>query len=174
MAKRTVIKRWTATKGFYFAGVMAGSVKQIAGVLYNLSRDVTVTLKRVSASFGLTDDPTDERISAWIEVVDPQSLIKLVTESLGNSAWKKIQTWRSIGTDAGPVAVIDNYSQEDYNVDYRTIADDETSVLAILVNSTTTSLILLTGSAEMDIEYRQHTYNNFEGNTREEVELWWE
>lgn len=172
MAKRTKSVRWTITVGWQQRVSVSGGSNNIAGKLIHLDPAITARIRSVTATYGIIDDPTDERLSFWIQQIDPDDIDQvLFEESMRLAVWSKEETWRSIGTDAGPTQVMENDSSDVVDRTYSQKGGDDPSVICAMMGSSTTSFMAFYGHAIFDIVYTQTTYNNSQ-NPNEELEQW--
>jgi len=174
MSHRTRIIRWRTRVAFNLNAVLGAGVHTLATRLFRVTRDFTVKLVEVDATFGVRDDPTDEEIMFMIGLADPANLPTTFTTLPFWSDWIKVQRWRSIGTDSGPIQTMQQHETEDIQVTYAVESNDafRSSTIVATVRSDTTSSVRYSGHVEIEIEYRQHTYNNFTGVSQAEVEQW--
>lgn len=178
MAHRTKIIRWTEALKINLIGVISGSTHTIARRLVEITRDLSARMINVDVAFGLRDDPVDEEILFMIGLADPDALPGPGAGLAGLAFWAdwlKEQAWRSIGTDSGPIDVATNWESVDVKVDYANPDDgDGPMTVVATVFSSTTSNIFFRGTVTFEFAYRQHTYNDFDGNptSSDEVQQW--
>ncbi len=165
--KRVKVFRWTETKPVSLIATLSASTWTLVGQLWHLDQDITVKLTNISGSFGLNDDPGDERVDWIIGAFDPQNLPAEENAGILASVWVHNDTWRSIGTDAGPTEVTTERS--DKLDSSHTAAEIEDNLAVILaVRSSTTSATQTKAVVTALIEYRQSRYNNDEFNDASE------
>lgn len=165
--KRTKVFRWTSTKSIVVEVTLTGGTVTLLQELWQLDNNVTIRPKLVVGSFGISDDPTDESLTWVLSEVDPDQLPTGITPLVGNSVWAHNDTWRSIGTDSGPVDVTTERSDELDSVHSAGEVQDNLA-FCCLIRSNTTSATRTHAIVTADIEYRQDRYNNDEFNDTSE------
>jgi len=174
MGHRTQIFRWTERVAFDSGGVTLGAaVHTLAARLMEITRNLSARMVDIDVVYGLSDDPTDEEVRFLIGLANPTVLPQSDTTLW--SDWFKEHEWRSIGTDSGPIQLITPFESSEVDVKYANPDDGDgpMTVVATLF-SNTTSNVLFRGHVTFDLEYKQHTYNDFVGSpsNSEEVIMW--
>jgi len=171
MTKRIEVIRWSETKSIFTAASPLGGAMFLVQELWQLDPDVTITLKHISGSFGIQDDPTDERLNWHLGTYDPDNLPNTNAEAASDSAWLHNDSWRSIGTDSGPIeTTTERDSDLDKDSKYSSGEIGDNLAICMIAQSTTTSSMITRATVNADIEYRQARYNNDEfGDQAEEL-----
>lgn len=168
MSKRTKVLRWRATAVWSeWQLTLSSDVITLIKKLIAISRDITIKPVSLTASFGIADDPTDERIAFMVGPFDPDTLPLAVTGDadrenvVESTIWDDFEGWRAIGTDAGPTDVDEEARSVKLGGVFavESVGSDTMAICAVVL-STTTSAIFFHGEMIYDVEYRQITYNN--------------
>jgi len=170
MAHRTSIIRWTEQITVSFSGLLSANINTLAQILTEITRNLSAKLVGAELSYGINDDPTDERIFFMIGLGDPNGLPSVA--NIEWSDWLKTVQWRSIGTDSGPVKVMENFESNDLDRQYSNPDDDDGPMAVVAsVQSNTTSTVQFRGKVTFEFAYRQHTYNDFKANPTASMEV---
>ncbi len=166
--KRVKVIRWTATRQIVVTAATTAGPWILLDELWHLDRDITVRLKHISGSFGISDDPTDENIDFMLAVLDPDNMPFNRPEGLEQGLWIVNSNWRSIGSDAGPTETtteVDSVLDSVHSAE-GLVGNDLAVVSAVFAN--TTAAIIAKAVVTADIEYRQARYNNDEFDDQSE------
>lgn len=107
----------------------------------------SIELEDIEISYGLADDPTDERLQYFLVEADPDNL-PTMNAALDSNFWVGMQIWRAVGT---PANVLDTVTQSDDEGLEGEIAHDVTipnHSLCIIATSDNGSLARVVGTID--------------------------
>jgi len=127
---------------------MSSNTTRVVDIVMEMGAEDLLVCDDFHAEWGIDDDPSDEKIVLYLAVVNPDNLPQVSSPSGIARLAETISllTWRSIGTDAGPIMVIpgDMDLGDDVEIKAATGVEDFATSdsglsLAVLAHSTTVS-----------------------------------
>jgi len=141
----------TKRQGFRaVATVAAVDVPEIAQILARIPRIGSVKPLELDISFGLNDDPVDERPEFFLSSVDLDNL-PTVAAARDRAFWQAVENWRLVGTalDIGPIQTMGRDLADFFNATAVLFTEaagyTNRQAIVILISSNVTSNMIVQG-----------------------------